>query len=338
MSNKCVMSSLLALGALHLSLDQAYSDNYSVALYQKQRALQQLRHDVASFHESSTSHILVSMLMLCLFDITDNCQNSWSIHVLAAARLIKAGGAVALEPSLVSFVTKFFATRDIMGRSACGASSKFYKAGWDNPEEVDLSVGCSPKLLAIISSITDISCQNIDRAELDKGSATERTDAVEVQLDELIQLLPTTARTVPVSEALVLGQTSNIIHNAAKIYFYTALHSALPSTHIVRCLVTEQIQLIKRIPFLRSMHLWSIFVTALYALDDEERIFLLERFDKLEELPVTRSSTRAARVIVQTVWKNSDLQADMDPDQRLEAIESAWVRFVRPMSEGLSLA
>ena len=214
MSNKCVMSSLLALGALHLSLDQASSDNYSVALYQKQRTLHQLRHDVASFHESSTSHILVSMLMLCLFDITDNCQNSWSTHVSAAAILIKAGGKDALEPSLVSFATKFFATRDVMGRTACGASSKFYKAGWDNPGEVDLSVGCSSRLLAIISSITDISCQKIDGTEIENFSILERTNAIEVQLDELVQLIPASAKTLPVLESLLLGQTSSLIHSS----------------------------------------------------------------------------------------------------------------------------
>jgi hypothetical protein len=37
----------------------------------------------------------------------------------------------------VSFVSKFFATRDVMGRSACGKRSKFHEVEWENPQEVD---------------------------------------------------------------------------------------------------------------------------------------------------------------------------------------------------------
>lgn len=77
-------------------------------------------------------------------------------------------------------------------------------------------------------------------------------------------------------------------------------------------------------------------MTALYASEDDERIFFLEQFDKLEVVSSTMSSTQAARSIVQTVWKKRDL--DADSDQSLEAGKSDWVKFVKPMSEGLSLA
>ncbi|KAE8448733.1 hypothetical protein EG329_008948 [Mollisiaceae sp. DMI_Dod_QoI] len=339
MSYESVMRSILAVGALYLSLHQspASVDYYSLALEQKQRTLRQLRVDIASSNEKSNNHVLVSMLMLCLFDITDNCQTSWATHVSAAANLIGMDKPQSLEPSLVSFVSKFFATRDVMGRSACGARSKFRKIAWDNPEEVDKTAGCSSKLLEIISSITDASRQVAENPIVDSPPLIRRVNAIENQLDELIQLLPTPDLAFDHDlETLVLTQTSSLIHNAAKIYFYTALHSALPSTHIVRTLVAEQVDLIKLMPCMRSAHLWSVFVTSLYAFDDEQRIFFLEQFDRLELVSATRSSTQAARSIVQTVWKKRDLDADME--QVLERGTSDWVRFVRPMSEGLSLA
>lgn len=89
-------------------------------------------------------------------------------------------------------------------------------------------------------------------------------------------------------------------------------------------------------PCIQSAHLWSIFVTALYALEDDERIFFLEQFDKLETVSATRSSMHNARAIVQTTWKRRDL--DVDSDQSLQPDVSDWVKYVRPMSEGLSLA
>ncbi len=71
MSYESVMRSILAVGALYLSLHQspASVDYYSLALEQKQRTLRQLRVDIASSNGKSNNHVLVSMLMLCLFDV-----------------------------------------------------------------------------------------------------------------------------------------------------------------------------------------------------------------------------------------------------------------------------
>ncbi|CZR51396.1 uncharacterized protein PAC_01271 [Phialocephala subalpina] len=339
MSHESVMRSILAVGALHLSLNQTSTtlDYYSLALQQKQKTLHQLRNDIASSNGGSNNHILVSMLMLCLFDITDNCQTSWATHVSAAANLMGMEKVRPLDPSLVSFVSKFFATRDVMGRSACGARSKFRKIAWENPEEVDKTAGCSSELLEIISSITDASRQMAENAGGDDPALARYVNSIENRLDDLVQLLPApNSESTSKSELLVLAQTSSLIHNAAKIYFYTTLHSAVPSTHIVRRLVNEQVDLIKRLPKMRSAHLWSIFVTALYAFDDEQRIFFLEQFDKVKEVLATRSATQAAKSIVQTVWKNRDLEADSE--HMVKPGMSDWARFVRPMSENLSLA
>jgi hypothetical protein len=162
----------------------------------------------------------------------------------------------------------------------------------------------------------------------------ERIITIERRLDDLAQVLPDSGTTS--SESLILARTSTLIHNAAKIYFYTSLHSALPSTHIIRRLVAGQVLLLQGMPCIQSAHLWSIFVTALYALEDDERIFFLEQFDKLETVSATRSSMHNARAIVQTTWKRRDL--DVDSDQSLQPDVSDWVKYVRPMSEGLSLA
>ncbi|CZR55599.1 uncharacterized protein PAC_05487 [Phialocephala subalpina] len=334
MSYECVMRSILAVGALYLSLNQqsATVDYYSLALQYKQRTLQQLRHDIASLNKGSNNHVLVSMFMLCLFDIADNCQTSWGTHVSAAANLIGMKNTQALEPSLVSFVSQFFATGDVMGRSACGATSKFRTITWEHPQEVDKTAGCSSELLEIISSITDVSRQMAEDVKADSPALVKHVNSIEKQLDNLTQLLPApSSGSIPNPEFLVLAQTSSLIHNAAKIYFYTELHSALPSTKIVRLLVNEQVALLKRIPAVRSAHIWSTFVTALYTFDDEQRIFFLEQFDKLEEITATRSSAQTGRSVVQTVWKKRDLNADLE--QVLEPGMSDWARFVRPMSE-----
>jgi hypothetical protein len=161
------------------------------------------------------------------------------------------------------------------------------------------------------------------------------TVSIERRLVDLVQVLP---GSLPVStlEGLVLTRTSSLIHGSARIYFYTTLRSALPSTPIIRMLVASQMSILNSISVLQSAHLWSIFVTSLYAFDDNERIFFLGQFERLEKGSAVRASTHAARAIVQTVWKRRDLDEDLK-DGMSDGM-SDWAKLVRPMSEGLSLA
>jgi hypothetical protein len=66
------MRAVLGLGALYLSLNESSVsiDYYSLALQQKQRKLYQLRSNIASVDEASNNHVLLSMLMLCLFNVS----------------------------------------------------------------------------------------------------------------------------------------------------------------------------------------------------------------------------------------------------------------------------
>ncbi|CZT11954.1 uncharacterized protein RCO7_11456 [Rhynchosporium graminicola] len=303
-----VRDCVLAVGALYLSLDQpkATTEYYAIALKHKQRALNSLRSELSSVDEISTE----------------------------TANLICKGDLRSREPAIVSFVSRFFAIRDVMGRSACGAKPKFRNIEWHDPQEIDKSVGCSYELMNVISNITDLSRQpNISGAEQTFNMAACQL-RIEDRLDSLAQNLPLSLDPSS-AEAQLLISTSTLVHTAAKIYFYTALHNALPSTHIVSVMVSEQVHLIKEMNLLRSAHLWSLFVTALYAANDEQRIFFLGQFDKLGSASASAASTDAARTIVETVWKRRDLEADVVGSQ---VVMNDWERIVRPMSEGLSLA
>ncbi len=208
--------------------------------------------------------------------------------------------------------------------------------------------------MRIISSITDVSRQlvcnhlfashklkNADDEVQNNSNNVADPDLIksqlliETQLDTITQTVPSSVDP-STSEAQTLAQTSTLTHISAKIYFYTALHAALPSTHLVRSLVSEQIDLIKDMPILRYAHLWSVFVTALYVENDTQRIFFLRQFERLQYGSTSSGSAQAAKAIVETVWKRRDLEADLS--QPIGSRMSDWDRIVRPMSEGLSLA
>ncbi|TVY13574.1 hypothetical protein LARI1_G006452 [Lachnellula arida] len=331
-----VMESVLAMAALYLDLNTPSTsvDYYAIALRHKQKALNGLRQDLGTNGRAHTDHVLVSMLMLCLLDITDGCQTSWPQHLSAAAKILGDRSVSLREPSLASFISKFFAARDVMSRTACGARSKFKQIAWQQPHEIDNTVGCSYELMEIISSITDLTSYmtNINQNIV----TTQKLVEIETQLDNLVQTLPSSSSSLDPTETIFLSNTSKIIHVATKIYFYTALHSALPCTYLIRSLVSEQMSVIESMSYLRSAHLWSIFVTALYVSGDEERIFFLRQFDRLEAASAAIGPTQAAKAVLETVWKRRDLEVDAGKAD--DSGLSDWARLVRPLSDGLSLA
>lgn len=139
------MDALLAVGALHISSEHPSDtiDYYAIALTHRQNALSRMRNEIAALKEAPSDHILVATLMLCLFDVrfapprlmhslisqvTDNCHASWSTHLKAASDLMKMGNTAVRNPSLAGFVSRFFAKRGLLSRSACRVKS--YTAGF----------------------------------------------------------------------------------------------------------------------------------------------------------------------------------------------------------------
>lgn len=89
-------------------------------------------------------------------------------------------------------------------------------------------------------------------------------------------------------------------------------------------------------PYLRSAHLWGIFVTALYVSGDAERIFFLRQFDRLQAASPAIGATQAVKAVLEMVWERQDLEVDVGLADNLGL--SDWARVVRPLSEGPSLA
>lgn len=54
---------------MSLNLPPTSAEFYAMALHHKQKTLNCLRRELASLDKGSSDHILVSMLMLCLFDV-----------------------------------------------------------------------------------------------------------------------------------------------------------------------------------------------------------------------------------------------------------------------------
>jgi hypothetical protein len=193
----------------------------------------------------------------------------------------------------------------------------------------------------------------------DKRTWHKETLHLEEQLDTLIQLLPPTylqhidvlspESLAPPSTSsdepiTILLNTSLLIQTAAKLFFQATLRSLNPQTPKARSLITEIIGYIQQLSpnHLRSAHLWSLFVGAVYSTgDDEERVWFLDQFDIMEEKSqalVARGVLTRVKGIVDNVWKRRDLDCDfvVGGSEGEEGIGD-WEKYVQPLSDGLSL-
>ncbi|KAL3713375.1 hypothetical protein TMatcc_002078 [Talaromyces marneffei ATCC 18224] len=224
--------------------------------------------------------------------------------------------------------------------------------------EIDPSIGCSYELVNIISRITDLARDMRDPAA-NKRTWHSETRQVEEQLDTLIQLLPPTylqhmdalnaeILTPPPTSSgdpiAILLNTSLLIQTAAKLFFQATLRSLNPQTPQARSLITEIIGYTQQLSptHLRSAHLWSLFVGAVYSTgDDDERVWFLDQFDILEKKSqglVARGVLTRVKEIVDNVWKRRDLDCDVIGVWESQGDRIGdWEKYVQPLSEGLSL-
>uniref|UniRef100_A0A093UMI4 Adhesion and hyphal regulator 1 n=1 Tax=Talaromyces marneffei PM1 TaxID=1077442 RepID=A0A093UMI4_TALMA len=330
-TNETVMHMVLALSALSLAAT-GQTQYYPLALRHKQRSMRLIREQIASNAISAANDAnVIVILMLSVFEISDNCQVSWSTHLCAAVDLMRLAGSRSSAPmqinsQVIEFVSRFFLVKDALGRSACRKVAKVM-------HERDPAAN--------------------------KRTWHSETRQVEEQLDTLIQLLPPTylqhmdalnaeILTPPPTSSgdpiAILLNTSLLIQTAAKLFFQATLRSLNPQTPQARSLITEIIGYTQQLSptHLRSAHLWSLFVGAVYSTgDDDERVWFLDQFDILEKKSqglVARGVLTRVKEIVDNVWKRRDLDCDVIGVWESQGDRIGdWEKYVQPLSEGLSL-
>jgi hypothetical protein len=123
------------------------------------------------------------------------------------------------------------------------------------------------------------------------------------------------------------------MHVVAKLYFLACLCPMNPGEPQVQKLVQDAIALLKPLSpcLLHPAHLWPLFVCAVYAVDDADRVFFLDQFDLLRghsNIHFVTKSIKKAREVVELVWKRRDIH-------QVPSFQSEWVEEVQPMIRGL---
>ncbi|CRG83552.1 Pc22g16640 [Talaromyces islandicus] len=317
----------------------------------KDRALKGLQKEI----KSSTLEFgtVASILMMCFHDITDGtdgCASSWLFHLRIGMQMTRQLPAYSAQAeSLKRFFNMYFVAHDIMsrtGRTHCedqwddDVPSHVWLEN-DNLDEIDNTIGCSRRLMSLISQISALTRKKskmFSKAESDLISSCED---IEIALESLQQTCP--AHSSPTDSYIL--QIAEIKRLTALLYFNENLGefvSPLPplhrsmssppsstssslsssplnssSSHSIpspkgtkQRLVSSIIEGISALPNPDTASvLWPLYVIGhSTALEDEsQRRFVLERLHNIQQ---TRNlgSVRAAKTTVERTFRTRDLE------------------------------
>lgn len=365
-SSPAVLESVLALSACHRAKQDATFKDPALRLAGS--VLRRLRHRLKTEDTTQValdSDTLVIMVMLCLFEIVNECDERWVVHLRGARDLIRLRSQVVLPcqhaPSsatndeLALFAETFFAYQDVLGRTACGEEPIFADDFWVSSHGVSSDVtvwlGCSPELISILCEITALSRRRAEDAAVAHTTDFHTTTAsLETRLGRLQQHVTTQP------DDDILQTSAELKRLAAAFYLHCALRSAHPFLPESRLAIS---QILRLVSLLLERHVtaglaWPIFVAAVeldpledLALWTDEtlnsavvpcygRPFVLYALNRMARSSV--SNVSQTRTVIERVWQSRDMEALQDGSGKCPTPgQNDWERHVAPFCHGLSL-
>jgi hypothetical protein len=354
--NSCTgILSILALSACHRAKSEPAWKLPAMKLKSQVLRVLQDRFNIEGPKKvASSSDTLVTMVILCLYEIIQDCDSGWVVHLKGAHDMVRFRKELQTVPGedvevndLTAFAERFFAFHDVIGRTACGQVPLFGRDYWNFGETVvDVWMGCSPELVALLCTITELSRAAYADPSISISDAFVNACAVaRFKLESLEQVVEN-------EEDEMLVMSAEIKRLAALLYLNCALYNTLPTTPLV-------IQLVERILRLVSTFVdrgfvggltWPVFVAAVELNSYNDELWIDESTDEpvhgrplvlrvlqtMETLTV--SNIDRMRTIISQVWQARDLEEDVFPETpNSHYSRNDWERYVAPVSENINL-
>lgn len=357
-SSSAVLDALLALAACHRSkIDAVYRPT---ALQLGDKVLRSLRGRLSTeepLRVAMDPETLVIMMILCQYEIINECDKRWVVHLKGARDLIRIRRNAQLSLTygqqpheVVEFTEKYFAFQDVIGRTACGEEPIFGSDFWTSQgEETDAWLGCSPGLASILCEVTELSRQH--RAKPNISALPE----FQYQAASLERRLCNLKQRVTDEEDNVLQLSAELKRMAAELYLHCALNGATPAMPLVIGHVQQVLRLVSVLlehgvlaglswpTFIAAVQLeptedleWSDMIDLPMDVPNHARPFVLYA---LSRLAVSIANVTKTRSVIEKVWQSREHDAFSEPQAHgHERAQNDWERHVAPFCGGMSLA
>lgn len=374
------LDALLGLAASHRSRSEPAYQPVAIAYYRRTvRAVRALLAAGPAARLVADPEIMALVMLLCQHELIRDGGSSWIVHLRGARDLIhlrkqqqqqqrqQASGSSALErrtghnswEQITAFAERFFAFYDVMGRTACGEEPMFGSEYWSVEDDaVDPWMGCSPRMVNIISAVTELSW-TLRRVDPHSGVACRQDVAVQRErLEALLVESHAEESRDSRQEGDAMSRCVELKRLTVQLYIQAALTDSTPSTPTVRHRVSHILRLVAQLLALgvRAGLTWPLFMTACQLEPTEELDWTAEsgqddgdwrdvpRFARpfilyaLDQLADTLSSVARTRLVIEKVWKTREAAcvraAAACPDE--EAFND-WACFVAPLCHNISV-
>ncbi|KAG2733246.1 hypothetical protein G9P44_004236 [Scheffersomyces stipitis] len=363
-----VYKTLVSVASRQLSLlgnskFDTLSENYTSEVL---KALPLLIKEKQMEKSNNWDEVLATVLMLCFADISSSCGASWLIHLNGAKEFLKVSSIRSNITPVAKFFIRYFVTHEVMGETAWFQnmiiSDDEFLDGLknDSDERIDLVLGCSPHLISIINQISKLgetyeSFESKDRNSKGfmeiQAHILESRDRLESKLTNLNQYLKISElddeshdNIIKISE---IKRLTTLIYLFARIdleYLHlnhnkpdndndAVLGVKYPKRYTDRLKAIKQVTkkimgLIQTLPSVSMSLLWTLFIIGIVSVEnEEERWFVLSRLIEMERIREL-ASVKIARQVVETVWKEKDLNC----------LSNRWKDMIKGKANTISLA
>ncbi|RFU80546.1 fungal zn binuclear cluster domain containing [Trichoderma arundinaceum] len=300
-----LQAAILSVAASHLAAASPHDGADVIASKHHRVAIQSLSTALKSPVERLSDTVLAAVLMLQVRrQFIGNMDEGGEYHLSAAKELIRLrGGPSAVSTSCSQFLFILFSYHDILG-SIAHARAPFIR---------DQKHLYSDTTNALLSSASDILCIASDISAL-QPMKNGTVSASDTEIQSLVQMLEYKLETWHIPDDIAknteLANTAIAYQAAASIYlFRVAYNIGAPHPRTVYR-VRLCLDAIAKVPVtspLVSMHVWPLFTGGCEAIDPQDRLFAVQRFEEMYNNRRMSSLIRV-REAMETVWRCKDLE------------------------------
>ncbi|KAI0179333.1 fungal-specific transcription factor domain-containing protein [Hypoxylon sp. FL1284] len=305
-------NAMLAVSAFHLWGTEE-------ALSYKAEALRSLSSSLSG-DVSITETQLATSMMLCVYNVFDESEGNWSLHLYGAQNILRRLASVRGGRLTYTFLYTWFLYHEVLG-----GFSQPLQHGLKGPTSLQLlhdanfdksliigSLGCSIEVMEIISYVNGLRAIELrgESADFSLEERQRRADewhVVEDRISHLTQRLdPSDASSLPVHERARILTTAELYRIATFLYLQRT--GECTQNQDVRTVYLDQaFQALNSLEVCTSP--WPLFVIACETENDQQRILILQTLDRMDNKR-NIGNVFVLRDIIESFWKQQDLQAD----------------------------
>lgn len=291
--------------------------------------------------------VLGTVLMLCFAEISANCSASWLIHLNGAKLIIRNQHIGSSVTPVHSFFIKWFVWHEIMGQKAWVSNTTVvdddYTLELKNSRntQIDLVMGCSPYLVALIHRITVLGNKFDSECAVERTILQER-DQIEESVHNLKQKLTISELSKKQKDtATIISEVKKL---ATLVYLFARVDLEFYLRHRNNSSAVKQFndkfrtikQTTKEIQRLTIQLketlmsiLWPLFVIGIVTVEtDEERWYVISLLLKMEST-WELATVKIARMCIESAWKTKDMR---------RTSHQRWKDMIKGHTETISLA